>query len=319
MNSVVAVTGGAGFIGSHTVDRLLEGGARVVVLDNFSSGRRENLERWRNHEGLKILEVDVADGLFAPLSAVEREWGAVERIIHLSAQTSVVYSIENPLFDVRNNFLSTAQVLEYARHRSVKKVVFASSAAVYGDVDTLPVSEAMPCRPLSPYGVNKLASEHSLRYHAAVHAGACAPLRFFNVYGPRQDPSSPYSGVISIFVDRATRGDDLVIFGDGAQTRDFVYVKDVSRAIVGACFAGGGDGEAANIGTGRATTVLQLAEVINRLCGGKSTIRHANARDGEIRDSVADVKVAQELFEFSAKVALDDGLAETVKSLQNAQ
>jgi UDP-glucose 4-epimerase len=313
--SVVAVTGGAGFIGSHTVDRLLEGGARAVVLDNFSTGRRENLQRWRGESRLRVLEVDVADGIFAPLAEVEREWGEVERIIHLSAQTSVVFSIENPLFDLRNNFQATAQVLEYARRRGVKKVVFASSAAVYGDVETLPVAESAECRPLSPYGINKLASELSLRYHSSVHGLACTPLRFFNVYGPRQDPSSPYSGVISIFVDRAHRGDELLIFGDGGQTRDFVYVGDVARAVVQACFSDTGDGAPANIGTGTSTTVLRLAEIIIELCGGRTSVRHASARDGEIRESVASIKRAKELFDFSASVALESGLRETVKAL----
>lgn len=313
---IVAVTGGAGFIGSHTVDGLLSAGCHVVVLDNFSTGRRSNLADWRDHERLRVLEVDVADGLFAPLAPIESEWGPVRWLIHLAAQTSVVYSIDNPLFDVRNNLSSTVQVLDYARRRRAEKVVFASSAAVYGDVHLLPVSEESPCRPLSPYGVDKLSSEHFLRYQSSVHGLATTPLRFFNVYGPRQDPSSPYSGVISIFADRAGRGEPLTIFGDGLQTRDFVYVGDVSRAIVSACFTAGGDGAPVNIGTGKRTTVRELAETINGLCGGASEIGHAAPREGEIRDSVAKVEVARARLGFAAETELPQGLARTLESLE---
>ena len=312
----VVVTGGAGFIGSHTVDRLLERGCRVAVLDNFSTGKRANLAQWANDERLEILTVDVSDGIFAPLAALEQKWGAVERIIHLAAQTSVVHSIENPLNDVRNNYTGTVQVLEYARRKGVRKVIFASSAAVYGDVTEFPVREDTTCSPLSPYGIDKLSCEFWLRYHTMVHGVDTAPLRFFNVYGPRQDPSSPYSGVISIFSDRAHGGKDLLIFGDGEQTRDFVFVGDVSRAVMLACFAEGGDGSAANIGTGTETSVNDLAALINEFGGARSTIRHAESREGEILKSVADVSRAKERFDFAAQTVLRDGLRETVEALQ---
>jgi UDP-glucose 4-epimerase len=312
----VLVTGGAGFIGSHTVDRLIERGCRVAVVDNFSTGKRSNLQQWADDDRLCVLEVDIADGLFAPLVELENRWGAVERIIHLAAQTSVVASIENPLHEIRNNYQGTVQVLEYARRKAVKKVVFASSAAVYGDVTSFPVEESAECAPLSPYGIDKLAAEYWLGYHSKVHGVETAPLRFFNVYGPRQDPSSPYSGVISIFADRAYAGKELRIFGDGEQTRDFVYVGDVSRAIALACFAEGGDGTPANIGTGVETSVNALAALINEYCGGKSTITHAEPREGEILKSVAAVKRAKKRFEFSAETALMIGLKETVESLQ---
>ena len=312
----VVVTGGAGFIGSHTVDRLLEQGCKVAVLDNFSTGRLENLAQWKQCDRLAILTVDISDGLFAALAELEGRWGPVERIVHLAAQTSVVHSIENPLNDVRNNYAGTVQVLEYARRKAVGKVVFASSAAVYGDVTEFPVREDATCTPLSPYGIDKLGSEFWLRYHTAVHGVATQPLRFFNVYGPRQDPSSPYSGVISIFSDRASAGKELLIFGDGEQTRDFVFVGDVSRAIVLALFAAGGDGSAANIGTGSETSVNELAALINEFCGGKSTISHAASRDGEILKSVADVRRAKERFEFESQTVLRDGLKVTVESLQ---
>ncbi len=312
----IVVTGGAGFIGSHTVDRLLERGCNVAVLDNFSTGKRANLSRWADDERLVICAADIADGIFAALAEVEERWGTPERIVHLAAQTSVVHSIENPLNDVRNNYAGTVQVLEYARRKGVRKVVFASSAAVYGDVTELPVRETAECRPLSPYGIDKLGSEYWLKYQSSMFGIDAQPLRFFNVYGPRQDPHSPYSGVISIFSDRARAGSELRIFGDGEQTRDFVYVGDVSRAILLALFAEGGDGAPANIGTGAETTVNQLAALINEFCGGNSAITHAASRDGEILRSVADVSRAKELFSFSAQTALRDGLKGTVESLQ---
>ncbi len=315
---LVAVTGGAGFIGSHTVDRLLEAGCRVVVLDNFSTGKRENLAAWRDDERLEIVEVDIADGLFAPLAAITARLGPVARIIHLAAQTSVVHSVQNPLYDVRVNYAGTVQVLEYARHAGVTKVVFASSAAVYGDVATLPVRESDPTHPLSPYGADKLGGENFLYYASAVHGVQTTALRFFNVYGPRQDPKSPYSGVISIFADRAMAGRDLTIFGDGEQTRDFVYVGDVARAVVTACLSEAADRAVINIGTGVEITVNQLAETIARLCGGTSSIVHAEARAGEIARSVAAVERMHELLDVRAEVTLEDGLRQTLDWVRNA-
>ncbi|MEO1172569.1 MAG: NAD-dependent epimerase/dehydratase family protein, partial [Myxococcota bacterium] len=200
--STVLVTGGAGFIGSHVVDLLLQLGHRVLVLDDFSTGKASNLPS--AHDRLRVVEGDVADPL--ALRPALKDWDAVERIVHLAAQTSVVHSIEHPQFDLRVNARGTVNVMEYARESGTRKVVFASSAAVYGDVSEVPVSESAATVPLSPYGVDKLASEHYLRYYAIVHGIETTPLRFFNVYGARQDPTSPYSGVISIFLDRASTG-----------------------------------------------------------------------------------------------------------------
>jgi UDP-glucose 4-epimerase len=309
---LVAVTGGAGFIGSHTVARLLESGCRVVVLDNFSTGKRENLAPWARDPRLAVLEVDIADGLFAPLAGVTRQHGPVSRIIHLAAQVSVVQSVQNPLHDVRVNYAGTVQVLEYARHHAVEKVVLASSAAVYGDVSEMPVREDATLHPLSPYGIDKLGGEHFLHYYSVVHGVPCTALRFFNVYGPRQDPRSPYSGVISIFADRAMTGRELTIFGDGEQTRDFVYVGDVARAVVRAGLAGEGDRAVINIGTGREITVNELAQTIARLCGQGSKIIHAPARAGEIARSVAAVERMHAILGLKAETTLEDGLRETL-------
>jgi len=305
------VTGGAGFIGSHTVDRLIESGKRVVVLDDFRTGKRANLAKHAHSGMLEIVTCDVSHGIFAALAPLVAQHGPVERIVHLAAQVSVVASVANPLVDMQVNYGGTLHVLEYARAHGVKKVVFASSAAVYGDVEQMPVGEDTPTRPLSPYGIDKLASEYALDYYANVHGVATTALRFFNVYGPRQDPSSPYSGVISIFSDRAKRGAPLTIFGDGTQTRDFIYVGDVVRTIVAAC----GDGNSrvvANVGTGGEITVLELARTIVDLCGGASKIDHAPARAGEILKSRARVDRMRDALGVVAETKLVDGLRATL-------
>jgi UDP-glucose 4-epimerase len=309
---LVVVTGGAGFIGSHTVDRLLGAGHRVVVLDDFRTGKRANLAHHAGSDQLDVLACDVSHGIFAALAPITARHGPVERIVHLAAQVSVVHSVQNPLVDMQVNYGGTLHVLEYARATGVKKVVFASSAAVYGEVATMPVGEDTPTRPVSPYGIDKLASEHALDYYAAVHGVPGTALRFFNVYGPRQDPSSPYSGVISIFADRARAGQTLTLFGDGGQTRDFVYVGDVVRAIV-AALGDGADRVVANVGTGGEITVLALARSIVELCGGRSAIEHAPARPGEILKSRAQVDRLRDALGVVAETSLLDGLRETLR------
>ncbi len=315
MKPIVVVTGGAGFIGSHTTDLLIEQGNRVVVLDDFRTGKRANLARWADAKhrfdgsdpALEIVPVDITEGLFAPLAPLTTKYGPVERIAHLAAQVSVVASLQNPLVDVHVNYRGTVQVLEYARAAGVKKVAFASSAATYGDVTEMPVKEDAPKHPLSPYGIDKLASEYMLYCYSAVHGVPTTALRFFNVYGPRQDPSSPYSGVISIFADRARAAKDLTIFGDGEQTRDFVFVADVARAITLA-LGDRGDREVVNVGTARETSVNQLAALIVDLVGGKSKIHHEPARAGEILRSLAAVERAADVLGFRAQTLLADGL-----------
>jgi UDP-glucose 4-epimerase len=308
---IAVVTGGAGFIGSHLVDRLLETDHRVVVLDNFSTGKRANLARWDEHPALHVVACDVSHGIFAPLESITRVYGPIERIAHLAAQISVVQSIANPQLDNQVNYGGTLHVLEYARAKGVKKVVLASSAAVYGDASELPVGEDAPKQPLSPYGVNKYASELALDYYASVHGVPTTSLRFFNVYGPRQDPSSPYSGVISIFTDRARAGRALTIFGDGRQTRDFVYVGDVVRALA-AALADGNSRLVANVGMGGEISVLELARTIVDLCGGRSPIDHQPARAGEILKSRARVDRLRDVLGVVAETKLVDGLRATL-------
>ncbi|HEX4453089.1 MAG TPA: NAD-dependent epimerase/dehydratase family protein [Kofleriaceae bacterium] len=300
---MIAVTGGAGFIGSHVVDHVLAAGHEVVVLDNFSTGKRSNLPK---HDNLHVNVCDVAHGIFAALAPYR-----IERIVHLAAQVSVVTSIANPLSDMAVNYGGTLHVLEYARAMGVAKVVFASSAAVYGDAAELPVGEDAACRPVSPYGIHKLASEHALAYYGEVHGVSTAALRFFNVYGPRQDPTSPYSGVISIFTDRARAGTPLLIYGDGGQTRDFVYVGDVVRGIA-AALESRERHVVANLGTGGAISVLELARSIVELCGNRSQIVHAEARSGEILHSRARVDRLRDRLGVVAQTQLVDGLRATL-------
>jgi UDP-glucose 4-epimerase len=291
----------------------MEGGCRVVVVDDFSTGKEQNLARWRDDRRLTVVRADVAEPLEPALAPVVADTGPVERVIHLAAQTSVTRSLEEPLFEVRNNYVGTVQVLEYARRQRARKFVFASSAAVYGDVNALPTSEDAPTWPLSPYGVDKRACELMLGAYSSVHGLATTALRFFNVYGPRQDPASPYSGVISIFAERAMAGQPLIIFGDGEQTRDFVYVGEVAATVVAAALGDAGSGAICNIGTGQETRVKQLAEELVALSGGRSPIQHEDARAGEIRRSVSNAAQARELFGVAlGETALTDGLRATL-------
>jgi UDP-glucose 4-epimerase len=309
----VLVTGGAGFIGSHVCEQLVARGHRVIVVDDLRTGKRANLSELVDAGRCELVVADVAEGLFAPLTELTRRLGPIERIVHLAAQVSVIASLDNPLVDVHVNYRGTVQVLEYARATAARKVVLASSAAVYGDAATPPVGEDAAPRPLSPYGIDKLASEHMLSCYSTVHGVPATSLRFFNVYGPRQDPTSPYSGVISVFADRAAAGRPLTIFGDGEQSRDFVYVGDVARVVCDAALGDAGDRAICNVGTGRETTVNQLARTIVELCGGRSEIVHAPARAGEILRSVAAVDRAAEVFGFRAGTRLDEGLRATLR------
>lgn len=311
----VLVTGGAGFIGSHVVDRLLERGDEVWVLDDLSTGTWANLGEHLANPKLHRIQADITEGLFAPMAAAEALGITVDGVVHLAALVSVVRSMDEPLADVRTNVRGTVQVLEYARRRAAKKVVFASSAAVYGDVATVPTPEGAPLAPLSPYGVDKLTGEHFMRMYAEVHGVPTSVLRFFNVYGPRQDPSSPYSGVISIFTNRASRGQPLGIYGDGGQTRDFVYVGDVVNAIV-ACLDTPESTPPTNVGTGQGTSIETLARTVLEVSEVDLAVNKGPARAGEIRHSVAVVDQLKERFGLCAEVPLAQGLAEIVASLR---
>ncbi len=310
--AVVLVTGSAGFIGSHTVDALMATGCRVLGIDNLSTGSRANLRQWDGEPRHTFLEADVSGGLEGVLDDATSRLGPVDSVVHLAAQTMVPLSVEDPITDIRVNLEGTVKVLEYARRRRIGKVVFASSSAVYGDDAPVPVSEDSMVRPSSPYAIDKFGGELFLDYYARVHGLTFTTLRFMNVYGPRQDPESDYSGVVSVFLDRALAGRPITIFGDGEQTRDFVHARDVARAVVSARASGVGDHAVINIGSGEETSINRLARMILDLTGSKSPIRYAPMRPGDIKRSVTTSDRARALLGFAPVVGLREGLAETL-------
>lgn len=301
----VLVTGGAGFIGSHLVDRLLEGGHQVAVFDSFSTGKRENLEQAKDR--ITIHEADVRDA-----AAVERATEGCELVFHEAAVVSVPYSVEHPQETHDVNIQGTLNVLLAARKNRVRRVVFASSAAIYGEEPTLPKTESMLPEPISPYGVEKLTAEHYLRTFALLYGVETVALRYFNVFGPRQDPASPYSGVISIFVQRLLAGKPLTIFGDGLQSRDFVYVADVVEANIQASLAKEASGRVYNVARGERTTLLQLAETLGKVVGTTVAPTLGPERAGDIRHSQASIDRARGELQFVPRVNLEAGLRNLV-------
>ncbi|PWS39200.1 epimerase [Falsiroseomonas bella] len=295
------VTGGCGFIGSHLCAALAARGDAVRVLDDLSTGSRDNLL-----PGAELLQGDVADA-----ALVRSAMQGVAGCFHLAAVASVERGVQDWLGTHRANLTGTIAVLDAARAGRVP-VVYASSAAVYGEQHILPIAEDAPKRPLSAYGADKLGCEQHALVAGHVHGIATLGLRFFNVFGPRQDPRSPYSGVISIFCDRLARGEPVTVFGDGGQTRDFVHVADVVAALLAGLDAASTAAPVLNVCTGRATSVLDLAHAIAAACGRQADIRHAPARAGEIRHSLGDPTGARALLDLEPKVGLRQGLEEVV-------
>ena len=315
----VLVTGGAGFIGSHTVDLLMTKGCKVSVLDNLSSGYRANISQWEGHARFVFVGGDVTGDVAAPLAAAVAKHGPIHRIVHFAAQTAVPVSMDDPVSDIEVNLCGTARILEYARRNAVAKVVFASSSAVYDDDAPVPVSEESTARPASPYGIDKLAAEFFLDYYARLHGLKFTALRFMNVYGPRQDPKSWYSGVISIFLDRAVAGEQITIFDDGEQTRDFVYVTDVAAAVTTALLSTAGDGAIINIGTGVEVSINEITQTILGLAKSRSAVKYEPARPGDIRRSVTTMDKAVALLGFDPKVHLREGLDHTLAWVRAAK
>jgi UDP-glucose 4-epimerase len=302
----VLVTGGAGFIGSHTVEALLERGWEVTALDNLSTGQRRNLKR---AEGARLVVGDIEDqGLVADLLSP----GAFDAVVHLAAVASVTQSIEDPVATHRVNVDGTLHVFEAARQAGVRRVVVASSAAIYGDADACPVSEDAPKRPAAPYGLQKWFAEQYARLYAETFGLETVCLRYFNVYGPRQDPASPYSGVISVFADRLAQRQPVRIHGDGGQTRDFVYVKDVAAVNVAAVETHLSGYQAVNVGTGRPTSICELYHRIAALAGSDALPAFGPPRPGDIRDSCAQAERLWEMLGLTARTSLADGLRATV-------
>ena len=292
------VTGGAGFIGSCIARALLQAGHEVAVLDDLSSGRRENLE------GLavrRLIEADVRDR-----EAVVAACSGAEVVFHLAASVGNKRSIDDPHADASVNLLGTLNVLEGARRAGVRKVVLSSSAGVLGDVERLPVTEEHPTRPVSPYGVSKLAAEKMALVYHSLYGLEVACLRYFNVYGPGQRYDA-YGNALPIFVFRMLAGEPLTIFGDGEQTRDFVYVDDVARANLLAAAPAAPSG-VFNIASGSAVSINRVIELLREASGAEPRVTHEPPRPGDVRDSLADTTRARAILGFEAVVSIEEGL-----------
>jgi UDP-glucose 4-epimerase len=299
------VTGGAGFIGSHIAHRLIETGHQVVVLDNFFSGHRSNLAAIEGR--IRLVEGDVRDA-----ATVEKCADGCDVVFHEAAIVSVPLSVERPQESHDVNIQGTLNVLQAARKAKVRRVVFASSAAIYGEEPTLPKVETMRAEPMSPYGVEKIAGEHYLATWSKLFGIESVALRYFNVFGPRQDPRSAYSGVISIFVDRIVAGRPITFYGDGTQCRDFVYVEDVVQANLLAATRAGVSGRVYNVARGRRTTLSELASLVEAAAGRTVERSFSPPRAGDIKESVADISRARAELGYAPAVEVDEGLRRLV-------
>lgn len=307
------VTGGAGFIGSHLVDRLVADGHEVRVLDNFSTGKTKNLSAVIGGENLRVTRTDIRR---IPGSLIKR-LRRIDGVCHLAALTDPQASIKNPTLTNDVNVAGTLAVLESARRLGAKRVVFASSAAVYGMIDRFPVREDSSIAPISPYGASKAASELYCRAFEENYGIETVSLRYFNVYGPRQI-SSQYSGVISTFAHRILRGEPLTIFGDGTQSRDFVHVNDIVDATVRA-LQRTIQSRVFNIASGTETTITKLAETMQELVGRRPGLKFLPKRLGDPHRGVADITKARRELEFNPRTSLRDGLAATIRWYQKEQ
>lgn len=307
LKEICLVTGGAGFIGSHVVEALLEDGLSVRALDNMSTGHERNLSGLRG-------DLDVIVGDIRDAEAVRNACRNVTTVFHLAAYISVPGSVREPALADAVNIQGTLNLLLAARDAGVQRFVFSSSAAVVGEPETLPVDEHARTRPGSPYGVEKLYGEHMCRLFSGLYGLSTIALRYFNVFGPRQNPESEYAAVIPKFVSCMAKGEQPTIYGDGEQTRDFLYVKDVARANLLAARVPA-SGLTVNVASGRSVSVRELFDVIATITGYHGQPRYSEPRPGDIKHSAASVRRAAEVLGFSPRVSLEDGLRETARWL----
>ena len=299
------VTGGAGFIGSHLAEELLRRGHRVRIADNFVTGKRQNLMHLK---GAEVLEGDLADTAFA-----ERATSGMDYVLHQAAIPSVPRSVEDPWASNRSNIDATLSVLIGARKAGVKRVVYAASSSAYGNTPTLPKREEMPPSPRSPYALQKLVGEQYCKLFTELYGLPTVCTRYFNVFGPRQDPGSPYSGVISLFTSALLAGRRPVIYGDGSQTRDFTYVANVVSGVLLACDAPNVSGEMMNLATGGRISLNDLVRVLNGIIGCNVAPVYRAPRAGDVHDSQADITKARTMLGYEPIVSFEDGLAATVR------
>ena len=302
------VTGGAGFIGSHVVERLLRDGQRVRVLDNFSTGRRGNLLSF-------VDDIELFEGDLRSYERVHNATTGVDRVIHLAALPSVPRSVQNPLTTNESNVTGTLNVLLCARDVGVAKVVVASSSSVYGANPQLPKHEGLVPQPISPYGVSKLAAEQYALAFADVYGLPTTALRYFNVYGPRQDPHSQYSGVVARWLQAARDGGELLIFGDGHQTRDFTYVDDVVAATLAAATPAAAVGLACNVAGGAQHELLDLVAAVEAAAERSLTVSFADLRPGDVLHSFGDIRRAADLLGYVPRTGLREGVRRTYESV----
>jgi len=303
----VLVTGGAGFIGSHVVDKLINDDYEVVIVDNLSTGKARNI----NKEA-KFYKLDIQDPKLESIFQIERP----HYVNHHAAQIDVRRSISDPIFDARVNIIGTINVLQNCVKYGVKKIIFASSGgAIYGEQEVFPASETHPTKPISPYGIAKLVAEHYLYYYKIIYGLEYVSLRYSNVYGPRQDPFGE-AGVVAIFIQKMLNGEQPVINGDGEQTRDFVYVADVAEANILAMKNNTGE-SIFNIGTSIETSVNQIFNYLRKILGSSVPKIHGPAKPGEQRRSVIDYKKAEKILNWKPKTQLKDGLKSTCEYFKN--
>ena len=300
------VTGGAGFIGSHLVDALVERGHTVRVVDDLSTGHKRNLAHHRAGD-IEFIEGDLAVPGVA--DAAVRD---IDFVLHIAAIPSVPRSVKDPVTSHRANVDGTLRVLTAARDAGVERVVFASSSSVYGDSPTLPKHEAMPTHPLSPYALQKLIGEQYMGLFYHLYGLETVSLRFFNVFGPRQDPASPYSGVISLFTAALSEGRQPLIHGDGEQTRDFTFVSDVATGVIAAATSENVAGLSINLAPGGRISLNRLFAVLKEIIGADVDAVYGPPRAGDVRDSQAENTRARELLRFDPKVSVEEGLSQTV-------
>ncbi len=298
------VTGGTGFIGSTIVDELVRRGQRVVVLDDLSGGKEANLSQVAG-------KVELIRGSICDFKSVESACRGADYVLHLAARTSVPRSVQDPLETNRINVDGTLNVLVAARDAKVRRVVFAASSSAYGESPSLPKVETMPAAPISPYGVSKLAGEVYAQVFSRVYGLETVSLRYFNVFGPRQDPSSPYSGVLSQFISALLDGASPVVYGDGEQSRDFTYVDNVVDATLRACEVPGVTGMVFNVGTGHRITLNQTLKLLEKISGKPARAKYDPPRPGDIRDSLADIGLARRLLGYEPRVGFEEGLRRT--------
>ncbi len=298
------VTGGAGFIGSNTVDELVRRGHGVVVLDDLSSGKEDNLAEVRS-------KITFMKGSITDIEAVQKAMVQADYVIHLAARTSVPRSVKDPVDTNRINVDGTLNVLVAARDNKVKRVVFAASSSAYGDTPTLPKSEDMQPVPISPYGVSKYVGELYAQTFGRCYGLENVCLRYFNIFGPRQDPDSPYSGVLSRFSAAFLDSTPPVVFGGGEQTRDFTYVDNAVLANTLACEAPSASGRTFNVGTGHAVSLNQVLQMLQKASGKTLETKYEPSREGDIRDSLADIRLAKEFLGYEPAVLFEEGLERT--------